>query len=272
MAGLIYFQAGLGDTHACGKPDLEALGLADAFKGRSCNVRGTSAGPPDDDGKPQAGGVFRPAPPEGAKWPPLGCWPPDDADRPKQTWTRFGNLYVGHYTADPPTPEDLRNTGFVGGYAVKLDDGHEWTVPIARVFPTGTTLPQRLILGPDDNWTSELKPEFVEFSRRAGEFYDLCIQDIAPTMETVPVATEWADFAVAALAINYHIERRGASHLGLLGDRNVWAILRCTTDFPAIEAAAEERQKKTTSEAAAGASTKPGGAAGSPATSPATPT
>ena len=131
------------------RPEAASLGLAYAFEA-SIACRECMAGPGG-----LAGCVFGVLP-AGSPAESLGFFP----DR--QVWTPVAELgcdgpeglFIGHESADPPTPEELRRGQMVPGYAADLEppagwDGPwRWTIPRLRVYPEGTEAPSAMSFGP----------------------------------------------------------------------------------------------------------------------------
>lgn len=234
MAGLIYY-VGSGDSGGSKLPPLGTLGLAAVFTGRGLEQRGTEAGPAG------AGTVFRPQRAD-ADEPLLGCWPASDPDPARaQTWEDTGKGYwLGHWPAAPPMPADLVRPDLIDGHPVRLGDGNDWLIPVARVFPAGSRLPMRLTLGPD-GWEGAVLPAYADLSRRAGEFWEFLL---AAEGDSIALA-RWIPLAVDALAVNYHLNDRGASHLGILTNQNILTILGALVDTPSLVKHRESMEKKT---------------------------
>ena len=57
-----------------------------------------------------------------------------------QDWSESGLFWIG-VDRDPVTPESLERAEMIGGHYVRLEDGHDWLIPVARCFPIGSRLP-----------------------------------------------------------------------------------------------------------------------------------
>lgn len=119
----------------------------------------------------------------------------------RQTWHECdgGKYWIGIDNDNPPTPEDLQRPTSVLGYPTELADGNKWHIPVARSFPSGTTLPESLDLGPDGEVVSTVMPQFVALSLVAEGLY-------LEFMATQTFEAEWdvlVDLAVDALCVNY---------------------------------------------------------------------
>jgi hypothetical protein len=248
VGAFLYFVEG---RPAIGPTDLGALGLADVAKGAQLAFAGTSQGP---SGK--SGVIFAFAGDEPRYMPAA------------QTWRRAPNglFWLGIETEHLPGPDDLaRNIQYAGRY-LKLNDGNEWLVPIARIFEGGTCLPTRYILG-ERGEAVEVMPEFVEISRRASDAFDAIYNAKAGEHVLIP---DGKQLARAALGVNYRLGDAEILMLGLLGDHNNWIVIEALCDFPSLHRMREDIAKKNG--APGSQSTTPGGQESQGATSQATPT
>ena len=251
MAGLLYFAA---DLKSIGTPDLDRWGLLEVFRGATIHQRGVlrAVGPGSS-----CGVAFRPHTLE-PRQPVLGCWPAD-SERPeaRQAWEPLlgaDGVWIGHYTDQPPTPADLARPEQVAGHYTELEDGSQWLIPVARAFPCGTSLPERLLIGEDNTWVREVVPRYAQLSRRAGEFFAGCEEQQQFIVE------DWADLACEAIAVNYRIDRRGASHLKLLTTTSLHRVLTALVDGPTIEAVLAEQQANQKKNRPDGSPSSDGGA------------
>ena len=231
-------------------------GLAYVFGPAAAPACGCRAGP---DG--QAGVVLADRAYDGR----VGYYPGD------QTWAEAGGRWLGWPADAPPGPEDLARPDPVPGHVVTLGDGRAWTVPLVRVFPRGTRLPQKLVLGPDGAWMGEVPPEYLGLCQAVGEAWDAFFAaDAGPDEADGALAADperlgrrlhgravslpdAADLAVRGLALNYRISAAECSVLGLFDSRTLGRAIGALFDLPAVLAAAEDLA------AAAGAEKKDAG-------------
>ena len=159
-------------------------------------------------------------------------------------WVNTGNgVYFG---VDPGWgPDDFARDETVAGYPVALADGNEWVIPLARVFPAGTALPERMTFGVDGAVVREVLPRYIGLSRFAEEVYAQLIDadgdDVSRPEPEVTAA------AVRALGVNYRLGFREVMALGLLTTGNRTAIVHALVDARAMEVFLElsADQKKT---------------------------
>ena len=152
----------------------------------------------------------------------------------QQTWTAVDDYYIG--CGDDVTPALLLRPEPIDGHYVCLEDGNDWLIPCARMFPAGTMLPESLILGPDGAWVTEILPRFARFSARAQKVWDAFTGDNEMDFSTA------SDIAAEALSINYYIGRHEISILRLFSTTNVMNILKAMVDYPTLM---EDIKKKT---------------------------
>jgi len=254
MAGLLYFVPGLNG------PDLARLasiGLDPIVGRRAPSCRQTTEGP---DGT--AGVVLvAHAEADGAVEPRCGYFPAE------QTWARAvaGGYWIGYQTDAPPRPVDLQRKTIVVGHAVRLEDDHDWIVPLARVFPQGSALPRRLILGPDGTVVEQPLERFAALSARASRVWDgwrKTLDEMAiasggqgglvaegETLDPLTALDEAYALAADALALNYRIGVEELNVLGLVTSENLTnldgtGLLDALVDLPTIMQLSQTLSKK----------------------------
>ncbi len=244
MAGFIYFISG---ATSASREALEAVGLWGALGNSQPHFGHLERGPSGGQGLLIAGGPN----------------PPSIAYREaEQTWASCGQFWLGYEKSAPPIPSDLARPDPVQGHLVKLDDGNDWLIPVARLFLTGTAPDAKLRLGPDGAWViGETVERLRELEVDAARIWDAVIgacQSAEPGSAVKVTLADEADTAARALGVNYRIGRFEAGALGVLTMRNVGKITWAIVDGPAID----ETMRSKKVEAAG-----PPAAAGSPSTS-----
>lgn len=253
MDQVLYFVPGINGLR---REDVEAAGL-----GKLLRV-GANAGEVvrSPTGKP--GAVLHNGDGKG-----LGYFP----DR--QDWLEGpgGRFWVG--VEGKPPPESLRRPKMLGGHPVVLEDGQAWTVPVARVFGLGSTIPERLSLGPNGEMVRAGLPRFVEFSAAAARlealYFGEALEAAGEVREEPPPAgvseREAYDISGLALGLNYYLDAYVAGAIGLLTSENVLEVLGAIIDLPTMRLVAQARRD---AEGKAEGAVSPGGPSsgdGSPA-------
>jgi hypothetical protein len=242
MAGLLYYLPG--KTRGVKVDELRAAGLAHAFDaGReTCTAVEVRGGPDKATGVVVAD--HRRVPPA-----QIGYY----AD--KQTWRRIpkSTAWVGFYAAERPTPSDLARDALLStGYLVKLCDGQEWSIPVARGVLDGagegplvcSMLPESTTIDDDGQWQAGgVLPQYAELWRIAERWWDCIVQSAAKaedvegdSPQVVFEFEELNDAALVALAANYHVDRAEVALLGLFDDRCTPAVLNALVDWPTVQA------------------------------------
>lgn len=164
---------------------------------------------------------------------------------------------VGYETAAPPGPDELAWPEQVDGHYVRLNDGNDWLIPVARQYPAGSRLPNKYVLGPNGEWCTEVLPQYIALSRRAERTWQMLLVEMGqetPPKDYVPLdEAELMALALEALAINYRVSAAEVSALGLMGSHNRAGVLQALIDWPTVEVLenmvrAEEAKKKGASE------------------------
>lgn len=263
MPGFTYF---LPDRTSEPTPaDVRRAGLGHILDGEGATSREAQSGPAG-----RRGFIVGSAPPD---VPTSFKYLPD-----AQTWTEGpdGAYWIGYSTAERPTPADLVRRRPVRGESVRLLDGNEWIIPVAVSIASGSTLPKRLVLGPDKkSWHTESLPEFMQLCGLADDVYALMESAVD---RPHPAATygekgeigykfDWGmNIALAGLAVNYKLGPMEVSILGLLGDGELSTILQTLIDLRAYKEMVRAEEAKL--RASGSANTSAGSGASSVTTSP----
>jgi len=225
MAGFLYFVPGL---HGLNKDDLVRLGLAEVFAGVAPTCRECTPGP---DGGP---GVVLAAPPNEYAG---GIMPAVGFHRSTQTWHKAGSYWLGIETENPPRPADLQRPETIDGYRLRLEDGRDWLIPVARHFEKGSVMPRRLCLGPEGEVIFEALPRYARFCTNVELIWRDCRRLFRMLSEGEEPLTltdkQVLDFAVEALGVNYRVAIPEAALLQILTTQNMNLILNLVVDLPA---------------------------------------
>lgn len=178
-----------------------------------------------------------------------------------QDWTsvKKGAYWIGTEKKSPPLPVDLQKREFIRGYEIELKDGHTWTIPVARLFDGGSTLPESLILGPDGEIVSEILPEYARYGAMADHLWQILQSEHGGSNEKpAPMSNRQAySYASRAIEINYMCNEWGVSKLKLLTTENILTVLHAIVDFPLLkeisiqaQEAAKKKEKRATPDTA----------------------
>ena len=232
MAGFLYYLPG--KDRSLTIEDLRAAGLGYAFVQTFTPSPVLSGGPDGGSGVIVADDRCVPA----SK---IGMY----AD--KQAWRKVPqcDVWVGYYTAERPTPDDLIRSGPLPGHWVTLGDDRKWLIPIARGVaeqddePVGVcSLPSVRDLDDDGHWTTGgVLPKYERLWKIAQKWWALmCTEITGDNAETEgPAVFDFDgenDAAVSVLAANYRVGAVEAAVLGLLNSQTVGAVLMALVDWP----------------------------------------
>ena len=233
MSSVLYFVP---NRTAITLDDARGLGLGYAFEQKPDARKVIGAGP---DGQP--GVVFA----DESRVERLGYHKDD------QTWMKIpgSDAWAGYETKSPPGPEGLARTKMLAGHFVKLADGNQWLVPIARSIEPGADslvyhcpLPRTIGLADDGSWShDEVRPVYAELWSIAERWWDSVTQagigEVDGSTDTVEVAFDFdgvVDAALLALSTNYRVGRTEAAMLALFDDRNVGDVLNAVIDWVVV--------------------------------------
>lgn len=202
------------------KPAIAAAGIADLL-GENITSRAMYVGPD------KLGGLM------------LHCGTPADCHyKPAvQTWriANSGLFYIGFYNESPPTAAELAHKTQIEGNSIELGDSDLWLIPLARIFPVGTKLPQSLVLGSKGEVVKEILPQFAKFSAKCEKFWrDFQIGVGLISGQPEMLESEAIELAAEAIGLNYKINIDGINALKLFTTQNIAEILALIVDAPTV--------------------------------------
>lgn len=159
-----------------------------------------------------------------------------------QKWCKApgGKFWVGTWDEWPVQPDDLLRNDTAGrAYPIKLEDGNDWMIPVAR------WLPHRWGMDDSGKCCRVPAPGYAEFCLEAEKLYQRFVE-AAQIDGPMLIETEW-DYVCDALAMNYRIAPAIVSVLGLVGDDSGPMILAATIEWSGIKDV--DREKKNTESA-----------------------
>lgn len=176
----------------------------------------------------------------------------------RQTWVgpTTDGVWIGFANDAPPTPEELARETQLRGHLVRLADGNNWLVPVARAFTDGrwtSSLPRKLAYDTaTQTWTYD-KPEmrfqplwdiaskWMDYISQGGEKDD---EGNVETVVDVSVA-EAAQLCSDVLSFNYCVGPLECSQLGLFNDSTVVELLNAVVDMPTLNAWLKKKDQRT---------------------------
>lgn len=242
MSGLLYFIPGATPAVTIGAILGHGLGYAFSSPG-DFTPCGCSSGP----GEAGGGVVIA----DSRHTERIGFYPDE------QIWQAIPNsaAWVGMYPDDRPAPADLQRAAFLDGHFVRLEDGHEWLIPVARgvgeidgeLVPYDK-LPHAVGVDGDGNWSRNgAISKYERLWKIALRWWDELQRgldgQVIEAGKDVGIDMDFndvADGAVEALTTNYRLHKAEVALLGLLSDRVMYEVLHAVVDMPTIQAFAKK--------------------------------
>lgn len=231
MSVIMYFLPGRREL--VGLKQVGELGLDYAFDGPSITSREVINGP------------------EGAAGIIFACGDGDVRYKlEKQTWEPYPGklddagkpaLWYGYWTDDPPGPDYFARKGQFDGHLVKLGDGQQWLVPVARRIDGTTVLPRSMSWrGDDERWgPGEVIPVYRELFSQACRLFDTLLAAASKAeegdMSVEMTFNEEADICAIALAANYRLGPAEISLLNLFDTQTEPEVAFALVDWPALK-------------------------------------
>lgn len=215
--------------------------LLDGDRRTDIEWRGTTQGPP---GSTTGGTVFRlwPAGADQTTQETLGL------HLDSQDWASEDNgsgAYAGRWRGKPVCPSDLARPAMVHGHMVDLEDGQEWMIPLARVFPQGTMLPKILYRSNDGTMMGKVRREYLSLCITADEVFRSLMDASREGEQGLIDMGKLLDAVTMALGVNYRLSSYEVGFLEILGTQSIIDAAWALVDRPAIEKAIADMEKKT---------------------------
>lgn len=158
----------------------------------------------------------------------------------RQEWVNCGKYWLGYDRESPPVAGALLRPEIeqISGHSVELTSG-KYMIPLARIYPEGTALPQAIILGPDGHeWIEQPLEQFIGFSKRAEKYWQIMLEamgDIDEIPENMKMTRqELISFAMEALCFNYYLTGREISLYKMVLSSNADMIVEAVVDGPEL--------------------------------------
>lgn len=193
-----------------------------------------------------------------------------------------GAFMIGVELGYLPTPQTLSRVSLLSSYTVTLGDGHKWAVPVARIFPEGTHLPEALCLMESGEFGRRVLPEYEAYLDATEEF----LHWFAVDQKDPELVTEYGlrprqaedltrhssfvddrsrmEFIALALGLNYRVSLWEVGILRLATTDNFTTVGLVSVDYfefaEVLLARAEALKKKESATTPPGSDTCAGGA------------
>lgn len=163
----------------------------------------------------------------------------------KQTWRKMADKgWIGFETL--PTPHDLMRDEIRAGQNVRLADGRQWLVPVARMVTGGgqmseCQLPRKRSLGPDGRWVAgSVTDRHADLWAAAEKWWNKKYAILEQVAGAPGASVEFSledetQSAVCALATNYRVGAFECDLLGLFDDTSVMAVLDALCDLVSFD-------------------------------------
>ena len=223
MGSVAYFVTGKESINSDG---VEGLGLGYVLDGSGVSHVHTARGPDGSAGVYFAAGgtVIKPGALEFEQFP----------GKP--------GVFIG--VSEAVKPEDLARDDQVSGHLVKMGDGAQWEIPVARHWKGAAGFPRRLAWTPDGWKAGDVIPAYKALWRDACSFWTLLLNaEAAEAGEAEDVsfsAEDEVNLAARAIAVNYRVGPAEISHLGLFTTETKAAACLALVDFPSVKALKED--------------------------------
>lgn len=148
-----------------------------------------------------------------------------------------GRAWIGWDRDDPPTPENLARRKQMTGSRLRLADGHEWLIPIAR------HLPMLLGLADDETVSRTVIPQYRKFWQ---DSYGMLTHFTTESAEVGIDPVVGIDYCASALAVNYRMNRDLASCLSLLDSHLFWEIPKIVCEYDKLAEWVEKKNPSAT--------------------------
>jgi len=155
-------------------------------------------------------------------------------------WSRIPNtdLWLGYHPGgNRPGPADLARPETIGGHMVKLADGNEWLVPVARAVNGTSPLPRKLAWDGSKWSAGEVQDRYRDLFGEACRIWDLLIH----CEEATVTISDEANLAAMALAVNYRLGPAEISALGLFDTKCHLDVILALVDWPVVTELAKKK-------------------------------
>jgi len=165
----------------------------------------------------------------------------------EQIWQKVakGAAWIGLQKGIPIMPDTLERPEAINGHLVKLEDGNEWMIPVARWYSADGVrpgLPQVIALDENGEITSSVSARYEDFWERSIQIRDAYLS--VEEGDTLTVVQGF-EFSCEAICLNYYIGSLEISVMKLLTDSVIFQIIQAVMDQPGLIEMISDSQKKT---------------------------
>ncbi len=172
-------------------------------------------------------------------------------------WTDYPEKRFGIGWDVLPKPEELAREKQYEGHMVKLGDGNEWLVPVAR-YCNGQPMESTYRIGTDGELREEVSDRCRELYEFGCRFWDgLYGAAEKGAGEFTYEVKDQFEMAARILGYNYDVTRWEVSALGLITDQTLRELMNAVVDVPRVIRIMQE--KKTNGEPKGSSSSSGGG-------------
>lgn len=175
--------------------------------------------------------------PNGAHGVVFSCCEPQHVryESDRQDWRTLpknpAGVYVGYWSDHKPTPDCLQREIMISGEVLRLNDGHDWLMPKARLFDESLAWAPNLptVLDFNDDGTmiyGDIQPKYRELWELAIQYDDAYVNAWAEDGKGTSQieAIDVVGLASMAVAVNYRVSKIELAMLGVL-DTKMWSAV-----------------------------------------------
>jgi hypothetical protein len=161
----------------------------------------------------------------------------------EQTWTHIESVktevfpdgfWIGYDKL--PKPPELERKNKISGHLVKLGDGNQWEIPVARLYTGEPMVSQVLKLDPSSGkMLMEIEGKYKRIWEIACEYYELRVGAYEANADNFKYTfSDIFDLCAEIMGANYVIGKWEISLMGLVNTENLREILEALIDMPRI--------------------------------------
>lgn len=154
----------------------------------------------------------------------------------EQQWFKHHDLDGVWFGWDQkPTPSQLRRPDAIKGHNVKLLDGNQWEIPVARKLARQNVLPHAADLDEEGKWIQgQVLAKFFKLDFIASDLYDRWAKSKG---DTIDLPADPLNMLSDIVSFNYFVGSRelAAMQVFQFDADFIWAALRLVIDLPGLD-------------------------------------